>query len=163
MLRVALFTERGRMLRILLGLEIIHSLCFSLRMLLFWRPLRRAWRVADLKVPINHYIIHYVQWTNVRNGNECTQRTNVRNGQMYAMDKCTQRINVRNGRMYATDKCTQRTNVRNGRMCATDMCAMDKCTQWVATYFYFISMLHSGVASIQDSGKRDSTYALNYD
>ena len=35
MLRVALFTERGRMLRILLGLQIIHSLCFSLRMLLF--------------------------------------------------------------------------------------------------------------------------------
>ena len=122
MLRVALFTERGRMLRILLGLEIIHSLCFSLRMLLFWRPLRRAWRVADLKVPINHYIIHYVQWTNVRNGNECTQRTNVRNGQMYAMDKCTQRINVRNGRMYAMDECTQRTNVRNGQMYATDKC-----------------------------------------
>ena len=34
MLRVALFTERGKML-ILLGLQIIHSLCFSLRMLLF--------------------------------------------------------------------------------------------------------------------------------
>ena len=29
MLRVALFTERGRMLRILLGLQIIHSLCFA--------------------------------------------------------------------------------------------------------------------------------------
>ena len=94
---------------------------------------------------------------------ECAKRTNVRNGQMYTTDKCTQRTNVRNGRMYTTDECTQRTNVRNGRMCATDMCAMDKCTQWVATYFYFISMLHSGVASIQDSGKRDSTYALNYD
>ena len=35
MLRVALFTERGRMLRILLGLQIIHSLCFSLRMFYF--------------------------------------------------------------------------------------------------------------------------------
>ena len=53
MLRVALFTERGRMLTILLGLQIIHSLCFSLTMLLFWRPRRRAWRVVDhkLKVP----------------------------------------------------------------------------------------------------------------
>ena len=52
MLRVASFTERGRMLRILLGLQIIHSLCFAWRMLLFWRPRRRACRVVDLKFPI---------------------------------------------------------------------------------------------------------------
>ena len=39
-------------LRILLILQIIHSLCFSQIIILFWRPRRRACRVVDLKLPI---------------------------------------------------------------------------------------------------------------
>ena len=52
MLRVMLFTERGQCSEYPLGLQNIHSSCFAQRIILFWRPRRRACWVVDLKVSI---------------------------------------------------------------------------------------------------------------